>query len=86
MWSLLKKHPVLRLLAFGQVALLAHRHLRALDKAERLRLIEFARRPHRLSADERSELRALMARLEPARFATHAARDVTGFGGGRRKR
>jgi hypothetical protein len=52
-----------------QLALLARRHLNALTPAERRRLAELARHPHRLSHDERQELVDLALKLEPRAFA-----------------
>lgn len=75
-----KKLPILRVVALGQLALLAHRHIRVLSGEERRRLVELARRPHRLSKTEREELKALSAKLEPGAFAKNAARAVSGMG------
>ena len=82
----MKHVPLLRLVALGQLALLAHRHLSALSPQERSRLLELARKPHKLTARERSELRALAAKLEPGAFAKHAARTVAPLGGRAGKR
>lgn len=76
-----KKLPFLRVVALGQLALLAHRHFSALTPKERRRLVELARKPHKLSARERTELRALAAKLEPGSFARNAARTVSPLGG-----
>jgi len=81
-----KQLPLLRLVALGELALLAHRHFRALTPKERRRLVELARRPHKLSPRERKELRALAAKLEPGSFARSAARTVSPIGGRRAKR
>jgi hypothetical protein len=70
------KHvPLLRLVVLGQLALL-----------ERSRLLELARRPHKLSSRERKELRSLGSKLEPGAFAKTAATTVAPFGGRRAKR
>lgn len=56
--------------------MLARRHYAKLDPQERSRLVELVRRGRgtkNLSADERDELSALVARLEPKRFAALAA-------------
>jgi len=81
-----KKVPLLRLIALAQVGLLARRHLGALSPAERRRLLELGRRPHRLSDKERKELQRIAAKLEPRAFAENAFRTVSPLGGGRRKR
>jgi len=81
-----KKLSLLRLIALWQLALLARRHITALTPKERRRLIELARRPHRLSARERKELRSLAVKLEPGAFAKNAARTVSPVGGRRAKR
>jgi branched-subunit amino acid aminotransferase/4-amino-4-deoxychorismate lyase len=53
---------------------------------ERRRLFELARHPHKLSRDERRELRELATKLEPRAFATAAAREFSPVGmPGRRK-
>jgi hypothetical protein len=53
--------------------MLARRHLTALTPHERRRLVELARRGHRLSRDERTELRELAMKLEPRAFASAIA-------------
>jgi hypothetical protein len=58
-----------KLLAIGEVALLARKHLQKLPAADRRRIGELVRRGHRLSPAERDELRALLSRLEPSAFA-----------------
>src|SRR4051794_29218648 len=73
----LRRLPVLKLLAIGEIALLAHAHARKLDSGERRRLLELMRRgrgrPSHLSADEREELAGLVAKAEPRLFAGLAA-------------
>ena len=64
--------PFFKLLAVAQVAMMARRHLEALDPQERRRLGELVRRGHRLDAAERAELRALAGKLEPQAFALAA--------------
>jgi hypothetical protein len=63
----------LQLLAAIQVAMLARRHLQALNPYERRRLIDLMRHAHRLSRPEREELRTLAGKLELRDFATGAA-------------
>jgi hypothetical protein len=81
-----RKLPLFRLLALAQVGLLARRHFAALSPAERRRLLELGRRPHRLSDAERKELKRIAAKLEPRAFAEGAARTVSPIGGRRRRR
>ena len=78
--------PIVRLWGLAQVGMLARRHLNALTGPERRRLIELGRRPHRLTPEERTELKNLAAKLEPRVFAQDAARQVAPFGGRRRWR
>ena len=56
-----------------QILLLARTHLNNLNPEERRRMGELLRRGHRLSKEERHELRELAAKLEPAAFARGAA-------------
>jgi hypothetical protein len=81
-----KKFPLFRLVALAQVGLLARRHLGALSPAERRRLLELSRRPHRLSPAERKELQRIAAKLEPRTFAENAFRTASPIGGGRRRK
>lgn len=69
--------PVVALLSAFEVAMLAGAHLKRLDASERRRLfalVAAARRgPSALSDSERSELAALVAKLEPRVFFGSAA-------------
>jgi hypothetical protein len=69
----LRRLPVLKLLAIGEIALLARSHIVKLSAAERRRLIELLRkghgRPSTLSVEERDELSDLVAKAEPRLFA-----------------
>jgi hypothetical protein len=69
--------PVVELLLAAQVAMLARRHVQALTPMQRRRLVELVRkakgRPRALGAEEREELAALVAALEPRAFAGTAA-------------
>ncbi len=69
----LKRLPVMKLLALGEVALLAQRHLSLLTPAERRRLVALVRQGHgrtsNLTPGEREELATLVAKAEPRRFA-----------------
>ena len=73
----LRRLPMLKLLALGEIALLARSHLQRLEPGERRRLIELLRagrgRSRNLSPDERDELQRLVAKTEPRLFAGMAA-------------
>ncbi len=77
----LRRLPVLRLLALGEVALLAHEHLTRLEPAERRRRVELVRlgrgRRRNLTIREREELTNLLARTEPRLFAGLAAQKLS---------
>jgi hypothetical protein len=68
----LRRLPLFKLLAIGEVALLMRRHLQKLTPADRRRLAELVRRGRHLSPADREELRGLVARLEPGAFAGSA--------------
>ncbi|HEX2412426.1 MAG TPA: hypothetical protein VHJ39_14765 [Solirubrobacteraceae bacterium] len=65
--------PLVRLLAIGQIVLLARRHFRRLNSNDRRRLSELVRRGRDLSPAERDELRRLLSKLEPRQFAAATA-------------
>jgi hypothetical protein len=69
----LKRLPVLKLLAVGEIALLARSHIRKLEPDERRRLVELMRagrgRPRNLSDRDREELGKLVAKAEPRLLA-----------------
>jgi hypothetical protein len=73
----LKRIPVLKLLAFAEVALLAREHFTKLEPSERRRLIQLVRRGRgrssNLTESERDELATLVAKAEPRLFAGTAA-------------
>jgi len=73
----LRRLPVFKLVAIAQVAMLARKHLERLDPAERQRLVELVRRSrgrrNALAPEEREDLAALVAKLEPRQFAGLAA-------------
>ncbi|MCW3065201.1 MAG: hypothetical protein JWN32_2373 [Solirubrobacterales bacterium] len=85
----LKRLPVVRLLAIGQIALLLREHVQKLTPAERRRLVELERkakgRPKNLKPREREELRSIVAKLEPKAFAVNAARKVSPIARRRKK-
>lgn len=74
----LRRVPVVKLLAAGEVALMARDHLMRLTPAERRRLVSLVRtgrgRRHRLTDAERRELEKLLEKLE-ARFLVGEAVD-----------
>lgn len=73
----LKRLPMMKLLAIGEIALLARNHVSLLDQSDRHRLLELVRkgkgRTRALSDREREELAALVAKAEPRRFAVLVA-------------
>jgi hypothetical protein len=73
----LKRLPVLKLLAIGEIAVLARSHVRKLEPEERRRLVELIRagrgRPRNLSERDRDELGRLVAKAEPRLFAGSVA-------------
>ena len=73
MFRLVRRMPFFKLLAIAQTALLARRHLQRFDGTDRRRLADLVRRGRRMSAAERDELRALLAKLGPREFAFAAA-------------
>jgi hypothetical protein len=72
----LRRIPILRLLALAEVAMLARDHIAKLEPGEWRRMGELIRlargRPKNLSARQREELRALVAKAEPRLFAGEA--------------
>ncbi len=77
----LRRLPVFRLLAIGEIALLARQHASKLDPAERRRLLTLVRkgkgRTRDLSPEERDELQALVAKAEPRLFAGEVADNLS---------
>jgi hypothetical protein len=73
----LKRLPVLKLIAIGEIALLARTHATKLTTVERRRLVELVRkgrgRPSKLTPEERDELSDLVAKAEPRLFAGSVA-------------
>jgi hypothetical protein len=69
----LKRLPVMKLLAIGEIALLVRAHASLLEADERRRLVALVRkgrgRARNLTPDEREELAGLVAKAEPRRFA-----------------
>ncbi len=77
----LKRLPIMRLLALGEIAVLAKEHLDKLESHERRRLLALLRdgrgRPSNLSRRQRDELEALIAKIEPRLFAGTAAEKLS---------
>ncbi len=69
----LKHLPVFKLVAVGELAFVARRHLLHLDSDERRRLTKLLRRGRALTGPERKELRALIAKLDMRGLAGSAA-------------
>jgi hypothetical protein len=75
-----KRIPLLKLLALAQIAMLARQHLQRLNADERRRLLELVRHPRGMSAADRTELKGLVAKMEPGAFAGGAAKHAMPFG------
>jgi hypothetical protein len=77
----LRRLPMLRLLALGEVLVLAKTHLDRLEPQERRRLVVLLRegrgRSARLTARERAELEELIARAAPREFFGEAAQKLS---------
>jgi hypothetical protein len=73
----LRRLPIMRLLAIGEIAVLARDHFERLTPVERRRLVVLLRRgrgrPSNLNKRDRRELAALIAKVEPRAFAGAAA-------------
>ena len=72
----LRRLPIYKLIAIGEVALLARTHIARLTPDERRRFVRLLReargRPRNLSEADRDELQRLIAKTEPRLFAGHA--------------
>jgi hypothetical protein len=77
----LKRLPVMKLLAIGEILVLAREHLERLEPAERRRVVELVRRGRgrrsHLTQREREELARLVAKAEPRLFAGTAAEKLS---------
>ncbi len=73
----IKHLPVVRLLAIGELALVARRHMQHLDATERRRLAQLVRRGRGLTRPEREELRELVAKLDSRAFAGSAVQRLS---------
>lgn len=73
----LRRLPMFKLIALAEIALLARSHVARLEAPERRRFVDLLRkgrgRPDQLAEHEREELRTLVAKMEPRRFAGLAA-------------
>ena len=76
---LAKQVPLLKVLTIAQLGLLARKHVQNLTPAERRRIFELVREGRRLSDADRTELRALTAKLDPLAFAGAAADHLSPF-------
>jgi len=78
---LLRRLPVMRLLAIGEVLLLAKAHLDRLEPDERRRLVLLLRegrlRRSRLTPRQRGELERLIAKAAPREFFGQAAQKLS---------
>jgi hypothetical protein len=74
---MLRRLPLARVVILAEVAILAKDHFERLTPPERRRLVVLVKdargRPSHLSDRERRELEALIAKVEPKVFASHAA-------------
>lgn len=79
----LRALPVMRLVALGEVALLAREHVARLEPQERHRLVELVRigrgRRRNLTPDEREEMARLVAKVDPRAFAGAAVARLAPF-------
>jgi hypothetical protein len=77
----LRRLPVLKLLALGEIVLLAREHFERLEPYERRRLVVLLRegrgRPSNLTRRDRAELEQLIAKVEPRAFAGAAAQRLS---------
>jgi hypothetical protein len=68
----LRRLPVAKLLALGEIVVLARQHIEKLNPGERRRFLALMRRAHgrpsNLTARERAELSALIAKANPRLF------------------
>jgi hypothetical protein len=79
----LKRLPIFKLLAIGELAILANHHMRRLNDQERHRLFELIKtsrgRSGNLTEAERKDFAALVAKMEPRLFAGLAADKLSPF-------
>lgn len=70
---MLSRLPFFKFLAIAQIALLANRHYRHLEKHERRRMAALVRKGMRATPAERRELRALVDKIDLRGLAGGAA-------------
>jgi hypothetical protein len=79
--SPLRRLPVAKLLAAGELVLLAREHLAKLEPHERRRVAELVRTTHgrtrNLTPGQRAELAALIAKAQPRLFVRLAAEKLS---------
>ena len=79
---MLRHVPAARLLAAGELLMLAREHISKLQPHERRRVVELLRRargrPRNLSRRERHELAELVEKAEPRLFMGEAVKKLTG--------
>jgi hypothetical protein len=75
-----KRIPFIKIIALAQLAMLARQHYQRLDGNERKRLLDLVRHPQSLTPADKSELKGLVAKMEPRAFAGSAARHVSPLG------
>ena len=71
--KVIRRLPILRLVAIAKLALVVKKHMEHLTPAERRRLARLASRPHKLKPKERKDLRRLVSKLDARAFAGSAA-------------
>ena len=73
----LKRLPIFKLIALGEIAILAREHLYRLEPTERRRLVHLVQtsrgRRGNLTETERKELAEILGKMEPRLFAGAAA-------------
>ena len=79
MFKTIGRIPLFKIIAVAQLALVARRHMNALNPMERRRLAELVRNGRHLTADERRELWDLALKLEPRAFAGTVADRMSPF-------
>jgi hypothetical protein len=79
----LRHVPVVRLVALGELVLIAWDHVGRLEPQERRRLVHLLRigrgRPQKLSTAQREELHRLVEKAEPRLFAGEVAERLSPF-------
>jgi hypothetical protein len=71
--KVIRRLPILRLVAIAKLALVAKKHLEHLTPAERRRLAKLARRPRSLTPKQQRELRRLVGKIDLRAFAGSTA-------------